>query len=275
MKNNLIIDVGMLNGEDTRFYLDKGFQVVAVEADPTLIQENRDRFAADIDANQLTIVPKAIATYAGKITFYANPTLRDWGTLSEELVKRNESRGFSNVPIEVECIQFEEVLTAHGIPYYLKIDIEGFDMLCVQALAMFTERPKYVSIEINDSSYATASEPLHLLQELGYGQFKLVDQSLHDNLRCPYPALEGNYVDARFSTVTTGTFGEETAGSWRTGSEIERQLRRFIIEQRIALPERDLYKKRILRWPYTLWRRIRGYRGLSWYDLHAKLGSAS
>ena len=33
----LIIDLGMNDGSDTLFYLKKGFNVVAVEADPTLV----------------------------------------------------------------------------------------------------------------------------------------------------------------------------------------------------------------------------------------------
>ncbi len=273
MNDKLIMDVGMLNGEDTRFYLDKGYSVVGVEADPTLVDENSLRFAKTIAEKRLTIIPKAVATYTGEITFYVNSGAREWGTLSERLRERNERRGFPNEPVDVACIKFEEVLKEHGIPYYLKVDIEGADMLCLRALSSFNERPKYVSIEIDDSAYDLAVEPLLLLEKLGYRQFKLVDQSLHYKLRCPNPALEGNYVDATFSTANTGPFGEETPGKWRSKKQIERQLKRFIQEQRIALPEGDLYNKRILRWPYRVWRRTLGYRTASWYDLHAKMGA--
>ena len=34
----LIIDVGMHNGDDTAFYLAKGFEVVAVEANAALVE---------------------------------------------------------------------------------------------------------------------------------------------------------------------------------------------------------------------------------------------
>jgi hypothetical protein len=33
------------------------------------------------------------------------------------------------------------------MPYYLKIDIEGADLLCLKALEKFEEKPKYISIE--------------------------------------------------------------------------------------------------------------------------------
>ena len=34
---DLIYDVGMHKGEDTEFYLRKGFRVIAIEADPDLV----------------------------------------------------------------------------------------------------------------------------------------------------------------------------------------------------------------------------------------------
>lgn len=39
MNNSLIIDVGMHTGRDTEFYLKKGFNVVAIEANPELVKK--------------------------------------------------------------------------------------------------------------------------------------------------------------------------------------------------------------------------------------------
>lgn len=57
---NLIYDVGMHTGGDTEFYLKKGFNVVAFEADPELAESGRRRFSREINAGQLTIVEGAI-----------------------------------------------------------------------------------------------------------------------------------------------------------------------------------------------------------------------
>ena len=43
-KKNLIFDIGMHVGQDTEFYLKKGFNVVAVEANPKLVKENTEKF---------------------------------------------------------------------------------------------------------------------------------------------------------------------------------------------------------------------------------------
>nr|MBS9781973.1 hypothetical protein [Gammaproteobacteria bacterium] len=47
LKNNknLIYDVGMCQGEDTAFYLKKGFTVIAFEANPELITQAKIKFA--------------------------------------------------------------------------------------------------------------------------------------------------------------------------------------------------------------------------------------
>ncbi len=46
--SRFIIDLGMNNGDDTAFYLAKGYNVVAVEANPHLVAAARVRFAKDI-----------------------------------------------------------------------------------------------------------------------------------------------------------------------------------------------------------------------------------
>ncbi len=41
---NLIFDIGMHKGEDSEYYLKKGFDVVAFEAHPGLISETKNHF---------------------------------------------------------------------------------------------------------------------------------------------------------------------------------------------------------------------------------------
>jgi len=63
--SELIYDVGMDNGDDSEFYLSKGFRVVAVEADPDLCRAAEERFEPFIRSGQLTIVNRAIVGKAG------------------------------------------------------------------------------------------------------------------------------------------------------------------------------------------------------------------
>ena len=65
VKRNLIHDVGLHKGEDTDFYLKKGYDVVAFEADPDLIARCRRRFKAEIVQGRLRVVEGATAEEGG------------------------------------------------------------------------------------------------------------------------------------------------------------------------------------------------------------------
>ena len=74
--DDLIYDVGMHKGEDTEFYLRKGFRVIAIEANPELTRLCKDRLKTFVDQGQLKILEGAIvdldAIEAGrkKVHFY-------------------------------------------------------------------------------------------------------------------------------------------------------------------------------------------------------------
>jgi FkbM family methyltransferase len=68
--DSLIIDAGMHTGRDTEFYLAQGFRVVAIEANPDLIQSARSRFAEALSSEKLILYDVAIADHDGEAAFY-------------------------------------------------------------------------------------------------------------------------------------------------------------------------------------------------------------
>ena len=153
IEDDLIYDVGMHKGEDTEFYLKKGFRVIAVEAMPSFCAEVKDRLSADVTAQRLTIVSGAIAERPGTIPFYVNPN-SVWGTTQQSWSERNERLGLkSSGVIEVPALDFADLLRKHGVPHYLKVDIEGADLLCLEALKGGDLRPRHISIESNKVSW--------------------------------------------------------------------------------------------------------------------------
>ena len=55
MEKNLIVDVEMHKAEDTDFYLSKGFNVIAIDADPILIRSALCRYYDHITKKQLNL----------------------------------------------------------------------------------------------------------------------------------------------------------------------------------------------------------------------------
>ncbi|MBU1340602.1 MAG: FkbM family methyltransferase [Proteobacteria bacterium] len=226
LKKKLIFDVGLHKGEDTRFYLQKGFNVVAFEANPWLIEQCRQRFSRQIDDGQLILVEGAVTdtipadNNQKSIKFYRNLDDSAWGTVCENWAHRNEKLRTRNEVIEVPVIDFSKCLEQYGIPYYLKIDIEGMDTVCLKSLQKIEGRPSYISIESEKLSFEKLVAELDLFNSLGYTRFKAVQQSGISRRKEPVPAREGNQTAYQFEEGASGLFGKDLAGQWKNYDQI-------------------------------------------------------
>ncbi|MBO1905773.1 FkbM family methyltransferase [Microvirga sp. 3-52] len=202
----LIFDIGMHNGDDTEFYLAKGFNVVAVEANPELVEAGKQRFAEPIAAGQLTIVQKAIADRQGTVTLYVNPGHTDWSSIYKDIATRD---GVEVQEVQAQAVTITDLFREYGVPYYAKIDIEKADRDALMQMSRTTERPRFVSVEAHDISYLT------YLRDMGYNRFKVVNQANYWWFKCPAEALEGEALpEWKFTIHSSGPFGEETPGRW-------------------------------------------------------------
>lgn len=280
--SDLIYDVGMHRGEDTCFYLRKGFRVVGIEADPLLAKYCRDRFREETARGQLTIIEGAIVSRAGKpvpqtVTFYRNMQRSVWGTVSADWAERNLRLGAPSESLVVAALDFDDVLIEHGMPHYMKIDIEGADMVCVEALSRFQQRPRYLSVESDKTSLANVAGEIETLVGLGYGRFQAVEQSAvrsYDDF--PHPAKEGSYVEHRFERGASGVFGAELEGEWKSKDDVLRQYRAIFWGYRLFGDSGLLTRRRskFLRWMTDPIRqaisRKTGGAVPGWYDTHAR-----
>jgi FkbM family methyltransferase len=123
--NDLIIDVGFHRGEDARFYLDKGFRCVAVEANPALVEQAPSQFAEELADGRLQIYGVAIAAEPGTVQFSVADDTTIWSSVSPAFVERNERLMATRYhTVDVPAMRFEDILNEVGMPHYLKVDIE-------------------------------------------------------------------------------------------------------------------------------------------------------
>jgi FkbM family methyltransferase len=270
--SDLIYDLGLHKGEDTGFYLAKGFRVVAFEADPDLVNACREKFAAEIASGQLTIVEGAIVDKpdSDTITFYKNPTVTVWGTIDPDWKDRNARMGWESEEITVPVVDLTACLEKYGIPYYIKIDIEGADRFSLQKLGEFEQRPDYVSIESSKISLADIDVELDILEKLGYRHFKAAQQATVTRMHAPRPPKEGKDIDYQMAHDSSGLFGRELSGNWQTRSQIRSTYSRIFIGYRVfgndSFMRTNRFAKPIWRLLQKLFRRpIPG-----WFDTHAR-----
>lgn len=260
--SDLVFDVGAHKGEDSDFYLKLGYRVVAIEANPDLADGLRRRFAREIGEGRYVVVQKAISDTAGELTFYLNDKMSIWGTTDPKWAQRNRELGAASREIRVESIRFADLLREYGCPHYLKIDVEGADMLCVNGLRDVDRRPRYLSLESSKTDWAELLAELDTLEALGYTRFAVVNQRKHRPGR--FRALDGSGVDHVFEKGATGPFGENLAADWCTREEALRRYRRIFLMYRLLGDYAPL--ARLLRRIPVL-RRV--LRLVGWYDTHA------
>lgn len=270
--DDLIFDVGLHKGEDTDFYLAKGYRVVSFEANPDLAQACRDRFRHAIAAGRLTIVEGAIAPESAgdELTFYVS-SKSVWGTTDAEWVARNELAGVSTRQITARRVDISETFRRFGVPHYLKIDIEGADRHVLEVLGTFPARPPFISIESEKADFDALIEELTILRDLGYRRFKAVQQEFIPGSRLTTSTLKGEPLNFTFPDDASGPFGDDLAGPWLdfdgVVADYEKIFRRYRMFGDASAINRIPGAARLL-W-YTGKALGRGLPG--WYDTHARL----
>lgn len=228
----LVFDIGMHQGEDTRFYLQRGYKVVAVDAAPSLTQRAQTVFRRYTQNQQLTILNLALYDQDHQqVDFYLSKA-SVWNSLN---VKISNRHNYHVDTVPVQTVKLSSLMQQYGTPYYCKIDIEGYDLVCLKTLAEVAELPQYLSCESECAgedeqlSEAEALATLEQLHAVGYRQFKLVEQNYLNVLEPAEPFY------SRENLV------------YRTPSLVERSLRRALRMLRLRVKSRsnldELYQR--------------------------------
>jgi FkbM family methyltransferase len=272
----LIFDVGMHRGEDTEFYLSRGYRVIGVEGNPELQPLLREKFASEIKLGRLHLIDRAVSNVAGTVQFAINSEATVWSSICPTFIDRGKSFGSTLNFVEVKTVLFEDLLREYGTPYYLKIDIEGMDMACVEALHRVSQKPRYISLESSATTTMAEIEggfsELAHLWILGYRHFKYVDQAALAKLEGTLLQAEGPPIRYRYRKDGSGPFGEESPGRWLEIDVALKQMRRLIRYQNALGLGGRYYHSTLSKCGRWLRRHLKHLPFDSWYDLHARLG---
>lgn len=189
INNKLVYDVGLHLGYDTKLYLSKGYKVVAIEANPNLINLSSIQFSQSIKEGNLTLLNNAISNIDNAtVPFY----ISQLGSAQSSLQKTMAERRGGILEIQIETKKLSTIFREQGTPYYCKIDIEGHDYIALETLSSNNLLPRFISAEINnvsndgilvsdiveiDKLYPIWFSILEKLNHLGYSKFKIVDQA--------------------------------------------------------------------------------------------------
>jgi FkbM family methyltransferase len=216
----LIFDLGMHNGDDTHYYLAKGWDVLAVDANPDMCSKAQARFDNEIRDGRLLVLNLGVGLVEGHSTFYVNDA---YDPISTFLPARFDEEPEGNLkwrPVEVQMTRLSSIMHVYGVPDYLKIDTEYHDEFALQDLAEMGLRPSYVSVEVKDRT------TLERLLELDYDEFKVVlgETSGDGKSRWPIRRSDGTVVEYSFARYSSGPMADDLGGEWVNTKEMVKRV---------------------------------------------------
>jgi FkbM family methyltransferase len=135
-RQDLIFDVGANCGDKTDVFVRLGARVVAVEPDESNQAFLRRRFLSYRFAKKpVTVVGKAVSDQNAVETMWVDEAGSALNSLSRKWVdalrvdsgRFDHSFGFKQER-QVHTTTLEDLFTAHGVPCFVKIDVEGYEL---------------------------------------------------------------------------------------------------------------------------------------------------
>jgi FkbM family methyltransferase len=163
----------------------------------------------------VTLVAKAVGEERGSRTFWVDEPGSAKNTLSKKWVEilRADEKRFGRLldfrrNVRVNTVTLQDLIRAHGRPFFVKIDVEGYE---ANVLAGLKQPIPYLSFEVNLPEFRNEGlKCVELLEQLApTGRFNHIIAS--------YPKLSGDWISAE---EFRGVFRECTEDSievfWRT-----------------------------------------------------------
>jgi len=153
-ESDLIFDIGANQGYKTAMFLRMGARVVAADPDETNQEILRRKFQTyRLRRKSLIILGKAVSEECSTRTMWIDAPGSAMNTLSPKWAdtlrgdgqRFGHQLGFSRSK-QVEAVTIDQLVTEHGPPFFVKIDVEGHELSVLRGMR---HPVPYLSFEVN------------------------------------------------------------------------------------------------------------------------------
>ena len=196
-RGDLVFDVGSHVGDRIAAFRRLGGRVVACEPQPALVKTLRLIYGRD---RSVTIEPFAVGAVAGEIELKINLDNPTISTASKDFVKASEGApGWEgqnwSKSVRVGMTTLDALIGKHGMPVFMKIDVEGFE---AEALAGLTQPVPALSFEFTTIQRDVAQACVKRCAALGYVRYNAALGESQQMVHAEWQSAEaiGRWIDA-------------------------------------------------------------------------------
>ncbi|MEP7007366.1 MAG: FkbM family methyltransferase [Sphingomonas bacterium] len=216
----LAFDVGLNNGDDSDYYLKKGYRVIGIDANPSMCHLCKYRFKREVELGLMTVLNFGVSDHKSRGQFSINVEKPAISTFEPRRFDHEEWAPKKWEVIDVDILPISAIVQEYGLPELMKIDVEFYDHLVLSDLRAHGMIPDYITSEVHERAC------FDQIVEMGYGRFRLMPgNTVADRFgAAEIIRLNGTRTHHSFSLDASGPFGDDFPDEWMRADEALEQL---------------------------------------------------
>ena len=162
---DLFFDIGAHLGSKSKQFLDKNLKAIMVEPLPQCVEQLKIKFK---NKNNVEIIQKAVGRTTGNMTLDVNTKMPTTSTMAKHWKSGRFSNEKWDQKITVEMTTLDHLIKIHGLPKYIKIDVEGFEFDVLMGLS---QKVGIISFEFTSEFLDQTINCLNHLKKIGYHEY--------------------------------------------------------------------------------------------------------